>query len=97
MACGLDDLPIGSIVHFVGNSAAYCYNCNQYNQNAGQKGIYMGHIEMPSGRYALIHYTPVSICPICGRENREGLIPCEDGLDGLFTSKKVEITEDSQI
>jgi len=93
MTCVLDEIPVGTIVHFVGSSNCYCYECNQASNNDGQDAIYLGHQVLASGKYAVVLYKPPSICPVCGKVNPLGYVPCDDGdVVNIFT-QKVEIVK----
>lgn len=95
MACYFDDKPLG--LEFLLNPASkhYCTVCNTSFSAGDELGIYLGHFEQASGKYALLKYIPNPICPNCGNANEFHMLPCEDGqIVELFTKKKVEVEDD---
>jgi hypothetical protein len=93
MSCYFDNKPIGFSFLLNPASSHYCMNCNTSFPAGNELGIYLGHFEQPSGRYALLEYIPNPICPTCGNSSRNHMLPCDDGdLHELFkeTVKKDE-------
>lgn len=88
MACALDSLQVGVVVMMGEGSVTYCQECNTEHGVEGMMGIYRGHYEKASGRYAKIELFDLYQCPTCGGLNNEMDVPCEEPK--LFVQQEVE-------